>query len=445
KKDDPPGLFEDKDGDDDGYLWDEDCNDANAAIHPGAQEVCDPADVDEDCDGLADAADDSTSGTITAWHDADSDGFGNPDEPTPVCEVVAGYVVDATDCDDAAPTVNPAAVEVCDELVDNDCDGLYDNGDDSIDDTTRIDVWEDADGDSYGDPATATRACFVATGYADRPEDCDDADALTNPASYETCGGADEDCDGTIDEDEAVDAPTWHDDGDGDGYGDADDTAVACDAPTRHVADGTDCDDTSRSNRPGATEYCDEEDNDCDGTTDEDDAVDASTWYADADADRYGDPDTSRDACDQPTGYVADASDCDDASASVRPGATEVCDSADTDEDCDGAADDADTSVSSTGKRTFYADTDGDGYGRSTGTQRCDGGTGWASTSTDCDDASASINPAGTEVCDASNADEDCDGRADDNDTSVSAATKTTWYPDTDGDGYGVAGTTRSQ
>jgi predicted outer membrane repeat protein len=70
---------------------------------------------------------------------------------------------------------------------------------------------------------------------------------------------------------------------------------------------------------------------------DEDDAVDAPTWYADADADGFGDPASPTSSCTQPSGYLADASDCDDASDAIHPGGTEICDGLDN--DCDGATD----------------------------------------------------------------------------------------------------------
>jgi hypothetical protein len=62
-----------------------------------------------------------------------------------------------------------------------------------------------------------------------------------------------------------------------------------------------------------------------------------SSYYADADADGYGDADTTITACEAPAGYVANASDCDDDDASVHPGATDVCDLVDN--DCDGDID----------------------------------------------------------------------------------------------------------
>lgn len=69
---------------------------------------------------------------------------------------------------------------------------------------------------------------------------------------------------------------------------------------------------------------------------DEDDASDASTWYADTDNDGYGDGGSATAACDVPSGYVAYDSEGDDADASVNPGESEVCEDG-IDNDCDGA------------------------------------------------------------------------------------------------------------
>ena len=83
---------------------------------PVATEVCDGADVDEDCDGAADDADDADPSTMsTYWLDADGDGYGSDAAPSVSgCDLPAGYAAVAGDCDDVDAAINPAATEVCD-------------------------------------------------------------------------------------------------------------------------------------------------------------------------------------------------------------------------------------------------------------------------------------------------------------------------------------------
>jgi len=87
---------------------------------------------------------------------------------------------------------------------------------------------------------------------------------------------------------------------------------------------------------PGATERCNGQDDDCDGTTDEPDAADATTWYADVDGDGWGDDLDTTVSCTAPSGFAADGGDCDDGDASVNPGAIDLCEDG-YDDDCDGA------------------------------------------------------------------------------------------------------------
>ncbi len=148
-------------------------------------------------------------------------------------------------------------------------------------------------------------------------------------ASDEVCNGADDDCDGVIDEG-ASDATDWFADADGDGYGDPLTVTPSCEAPAGAVADGTDCDDTDGDVHPGAPEVCDGKDDNCDGESDTDRA-----WYRDADGDGYGDE--LEESCDAPDGFVSDGTDCDDDNAAVNPGALEICGNG-VDDDCDGAA-----------------------------------------------------------------------------------------------------------
>jgi MYXO-CTERM domain-containing protein len=102
-----------------------------------------------------------------------------------------------------------------------------------------------------------------------------------------------------------------------------------------------DCDDADASVHPGAAETCDGLDDDCDGATDEPDASDAATWYADADGDGFGDAGATTTGCEAPSGYVADATDCDDRDAGAHPGAAEAWYDG-VDQDCDGNDDDLD-------------------------------------------------------------------------------------------------------
>ncbi len=203
--------------------------------------------------------------------------------------------------------------------------------------------YRDADGDGWGDPSAVTRAAACPAGHVPAPGDCDDADPATHPSAAEVCGGGDEDCDGVIDESDALGAVPAFLDGDGDGYGDPAIRASVCARVVPWVADASDCDDARADVHPGAREVCDgETDEDCDGLVDEPGARGAVGWYVDADADGYGDPAGRQVTCVVPAAAAATAEDCDDARASVHPDATEQCGTG-LDEDCDGATDCADT------------------------------------------------------------------------------------------------------
>jgi hypothetical protein len=185
-------------------------------------------------------------------------------------------------------------------------------------------------------------------------------------------------------------------------------------------------------------EVCDANnvDEDSDGLADDADPEGAEgkvPTYEDADADGYGaGPAELR--CD-PGGRATIAGDTDDTNPNVNPGATEVCDANDVDEDSDGAADDADPE-GAIGKIATYLDADGDGYGTGPAEQRCDPGDR-ATQAGDTDDANPNVNPGATEVCDADDVDEDSDGAADDADPE-GAVGKIATYLDADGDGYGT-------
>jgi parallel beta-helix repeat protein len=100
----------------------DDCDDTNAAVNPGATEICNG--IDDNCDGQIDEG-----VKTTFYRDADGDGYGNPADTTEACTAPTGYVSDNTDCDDGNADVNPGATEVCDDGIDNDCDNLVDDAD----------------------------------------------------------------------------------------------------------------------------------------------------------------------------------------------------------------------------------------------------------------------------------------------------------------------------
>ena len=81
----------------------------------------------------------------------------------------------------------------CDE-VDNDCDGDIDEGVTST-------WYADNDFDSYGDSNDTVESCTVIDGYVDVAGDCNDGSAAVYPGALDICNAADDDCDGTVDED----------------------------------------------------------------------------------------------------------------------------------------------------------------------------------------------------------------------------------------------------
>jgi hypothetical protein len=274
-----------------------------------------------------------------------------------------------------------------------------DDADPELDSSTAYDWYADADRDGFGDPDRSVRSCEAAAGHVADDSDCDDTSASIYLGADEICDGLDNNCNGLVDEAEATDASSWFADIDGDGFGDAAAEVVACEPPAGHVADATDCDDGSESAYPGAEELCDGLDNNCDGTVDEDEAADARDWYADTDADGFGDPEAG----------VADATDCDDGSAEAYPGGEELCDGLDN--NCDGEIDEPEA----TDARTWYTDGDGDGYGDPSHTVRaCEPSDEHVADDTDCTDSDPGIYPGAAEVCDGS--DNDCDGTADSSD-----------------------------
>ncbi|MDP2314401.1 MAG: putative metal-binding motif-containing protein [Pseudomonadota bacterium] len=125
--------------------------------------------------------------------------------------------------------------------------------------------FRDGDGDGYGNDAEAIVACDPPLGFATAGGDCDERDPNVNPATPETCNGADDDCDFQVDEGGAA----WCNDNDLDGHGDPEDVIYACERPFGYVGGCDDCDDGDPTSYAGAPELADEIDNDCDEQVDE--------------------------------------------------------------------------------------------------------------------------------------------------------------------------------
>ncbi len=376
-------AWSDYDQDLDGYNLDAECDDTNAAIYPnpdveeiwynGSDENCDGNLYDKDLDGHTSAA----YGGDDCWDDF---------EVTPSgYDVINGYRQPASD------QVNPDADDQPYDGVDADCAG--DSDFDFDDDGDASDRFPDRSG-VFG-------------------LDCDDADSSIYP-----------------------DAPdTWYDDTDSDCAGNSDWDADYDGYDSDRLSTGTDCDDASAiiNPAPSTNEDCGTTDDDnCDGSLDLQNATDCDVFYLDTDGDTYG-ATTSQCWCNAQVATNYDAlndDDCNDGVAVINPAATEICDSANTDEDCDGTADNNDSSAASSGKTTFYHDDDRDNYGDSShsGAAYCDnpttGSQTWVTDRTDCDDASDADYPGASETV-ANGDDEDCDG--------VDSC-----YTDSDSDNYGT-------
>ena len=175
-----------------------DCNDANAAVHPGATEVCNG--IDDDCVGGAD----NGLAFSNYYADADSDGYGWLGSQQSACAPVAGRVTNSADCNDNDASIYPSALELCANAgIDNNCNG--DAADVDANAADKVLFYRDQDNDTYT-LMTGASFCPGTTQAGYRPSrssalDCNDGDPAVHPGVTEVCDGIDADCDGIAETD----------------------------------------------------------------------------------------------------------------------------------------------------------------------------------------------------------------------------------------------------
>ncbi len=417
-----------------------DCAPYNNAINPGATETCNA--IDDDCDGTAD-----DGLLITYYADADSDTYGDASSTTLSCSgVPSGYVADDTDCDDTNADINPGESEIC-NAVDDDCDGIADDG------LTFTDYYTDADGDGYGigggieldaksevttegsvyvydngfDKAIAAQT-FTPSVSGDITEIQFNINTIAEPGmliNFQLATGTDIGG-GTVLYSEGLSVSTtgWHSITLTPGialtagnvyYFWIRPSEVNTNSMTLWRSSGG----PNPGEHAGGAMYIYQAMTDDFYPSGVDD-LDFRTFIQTAPAIT---------ACADPgAGYSTIGGDCDDENENANPGETEICNGID--DNCSGVADDGLTFT------TYYADADSDTYGDAgSSTSTCDGApAGYVSDDTDCDDTNENINPGETEVCNA--VDDNCDGNTDE------GLTFTTYYADADSDTYGDAGST---
>ena len=356
-----------------------DCDDGDQTVNPEGTELCATL-ADDDCSGTPNDVDAIGCQQFNA--DLDGDGAGSSLSQCQ-CYPETPFTADnASDCADGDPEVHPGALENCDTLVDDNCDGLF-SSDNAIGCTEHF---FDGDNDNWGTGAPRC-LCTPDGGFtADKGGDCNDSTTSVHPGMLEICfNGQDDNCSGSDNDEDALACQPFYFDSDGDGWGVEGDTRCLCTGEGAYSAlNPGDCNDSMAAVHPAATEQCATPfDDNCDGDLNASGGTGCFNYFKDVDGDGFG---TSQTQClCVPTGdfKALQPGDCKDSDPSVFPGAVEGCDGVDN--DCNDGIDED-------------CDSDKDGYCDSTmpylpSTLACLAGPG------DCNDLNPTIHPNVPEKC----------------------------------------------
>jgi hypothetical protein len=315
---------------------DDDCNGLTDELYDDTDGdgLADCVDPDDDDDEVLDEADNCPLVENDDQANADGDPLGDACDPDDDNDGVG----DLTDCAPTDPTVKPGATEVCNGKDDN-CDTLIDPAGSEGCNAFYI----DADGDTFG--FTPLMQCVCGNQgtppyTAVSPGDCNDSNKAVNPLAAEVCNSLDDDCDDDVDNIGAAGCELRYRDHDEDDYGVHYDMACVCGGKGEYTAkEAGDCNDDNKNIFPGADEFCNGVDDNCNNTKDEIGSLGCNTYFLDQDGDGYGVTNFSKCLCAAQGDYKAEKKgDCDDSNKMINPGQNEVCKDG-KDNDCDGTPD----------------------------------------------------------------------------------------------------------